>query len=178
MSIAGQDCDYDFFGDENWGEWYFKLKFRLPGDTMNTMVSASEGISLSTGTAELCQVTLSDGRVRDAQCVNEYATFNISASTERSFIANFGEKFDFAGFIQELDDGADYSFRYGPEGCLVDCGFSQPPDVTQNTAFEVSSGLTDTTVSYSLQQKCGPGPAFGADAHTVTVSVNGKITVE
>jgi hypothetical protein len=90
------------------------------------------------------------------QSVDNPHTFTLS-NASRSFIADYSEVFELAGFVSEIDpSGSDVTTAYGPSAC-VGCGFigsNVGIDKNNDTSFTVGSSLIGKNLSWSSSEKC------------------------
>lgn len=164
MSYSTIEINGDCDALDNDGEFNFSLRVKRPTDGSFVQIASQNSLGYPT-----C------GSGDDEGCINGDGyllvdnNYVVSVSESRSFIAPHGAVFEFAGFVQEIDDGADASLRYGPAGC--DCGFAGSIDVTTDTSFSVPA--IDKPLSWSKSGSCGN---VGDQSYTWTVF--GSISVQ
>lgn len=159
IEVSG-DCD----AADNDGEFNFSLRFKRPTDASFFQMASQNTLGFPA-----CQSGDDQGCINGDGYLLVDNNYTVSVSASESFIARTGQVFQMAGFVQEIDDGADASLRYGPSGC--DCGFAGSIDVTANTSFAVPT--TAQTYSWSKSGNCG-----NVDEQSYTWTVFGTVSVE
>lgn len=154
IEILG-DCD----ALDNKGDFTFSVRYKLPGGSSFTQLASHSTIFSDCGNNDNEGCLNEDGWL----WVDDTYTVNISQSV--SFIAEFGETFELAGFVSEVEgDSADASLSYGPAGCVCDF-LADAPDVTTDTSFTVGS-ISNTSPSWSESGNCGN---IGDQSYTWTI---------
>lgn len=154
------DCD----ALDNDGEFNFSLRFKRPTDGSFLQLASQNTLGFPA-----CQSGDDEGCIDGDGYLLVDGSYVVSVSASQAFIARTGQVFEMAGFVQEIDDGADASLRYGPSGC--DCGFAGSIDVTTNTSFAIPT--TAQSLSWSKSGNCG-----NVDEQSYTWTVFGSIAVE
>jgi hypothetical protein len=110
------------------------------------------------------------------QSVDNPHTFTLSNAT-RSFIADFSEVFEMAGFVSEIDpSGSDVTTAFGPPAC-VGCDFigsNVGIDDFNDTRLTVGPSLVSKNLSWSSSESCEE--AFNLGNWKATIA--GTLTVD
>lgn len=105
------------------------------------------------------------------QSVDNPHTFTLPSTDTKSFIADFNDVFELAGFVSEIDpSGSDATTSFGPSAC-VGCGFigsNVSIDKNNDTSFTVSSTLGGQNLSWSSSESCEEGFGLGDWKATIT----------
>lgn len=138
IAISG-DCDP--LGNE--GDFDWELAYRPP-NSFDFFTMTNPG----------------DGRVRNRK-VDDSETITLSSNTFRSYIAQFGDRFNCAGWMQEIDDGADATLSWAPPNC-DNCSFIHDlaNAKTNDTAFTVDASLANRDVSWNGSGGCGLSQSY------------------
>lgn len=155
------DCD----ALDNDGEFNFQLRIKGPADASFSTVAHQNSLGFPA-----CNAGDDEGCIDGSGYLLVDGSYNVGVSVANAYIVRYSQSLQVAGFVQEIDDGADASLRYGPAGC--DCGFAGTIDVTDNTSFTPPSA-TANTYSWSKSGNCG-----NIDEQSYTWTVYGTLAIE
>ncbi len=157
------ECEKPVFGADDQEEVRYSLRIRYPDANEFTQVAGSPYGS--------------DIKVHD-----KYE--NLKLNVSRTFFADFGDVFQLAGFVSEIDgDNYDATLQYRPDPCASCPDWLYMPEVdeTDDTEFTVDKNLPNQK-DFEFKDtgdKCGMLDNWtGFQIYDFTASVTGEIKVE